>query len=60
MRDPLSLIALQAFSKYGCKNEGFVAAMVTKGAELHRIDFKLGPNGITFWTSEAWHTFIHF
>jgi hypothetical protein len=30
-----------AFSKFGCKNEGFVTAMVTKGAELHRDGFKL-------------------
>lgn len=25
-----------AFSKFGCKNEGFVTAMVLRGAELHR------------------------
>ena len=30
-----------AFSKFGCKNEGFVTAMVTKGTELHRDGFKL-------------------
>lgn len=30
-----------AFSKFGCKNEGFVTAMVTKGAELHRDSFVL-------------------
>ncbi|KAJ8604717.1 hypothetical protein CTAYLR_006564 [Chrysophaeum taylorii] len=30
-----------AFSKFGCKNEGFVTAMVTKGAELHRDTFVL-------------------
>jgi len=30
-----------AFSKFGCKNEGFVTAMVTKDAELHRDAFKL-------------------
>merc|ERR1719230_1548179 len=30
-----------AFSKFGCKNEGFVTAMVTKGAELHRDAFML-------------------
>jgi len=30
-----------AFSKFGCKNEGFVTAMVTKGAELHRDTFEL-------------------
>lgn len=34
-----------AFSKFGCKNEGFVTAMVTKGAELHRDGFKLNKVG---------------
>lgn len=26
-----------AFSKFGCKNEGFVTAIVLRGAELHRL-----------------------
>lgn len=34
-----------AFSKFGCKNEGFVTAMVTKGAELHRDAFTLTKEG---------------
>jgi dimethylaniline monooxygenase (N-oxide forming) len=37
-----------AFSKFGCKNEGFVAAMVTKGAELHRVGFRLSAHGAIF------------
>jgi len=37
-----------AFSKFGCKNEGFVTAMVTKGAELHRDDFRLGKDRAFF------------
>ncbi|KAJ1451375.1 flavin-binding monooxygenase-like subfamily [Pelagophyceae sp. CCMP2097] len=37
-----------AFSKFGCKNEGFVTAMVTRGAELHRDSFELGAKGATF------------
>ncbi len=28
-----------AFSKFGCKNEGFMTAMVLRGAELHRDSF---------------------
>jgi dimethylaniline monooxygenase (N-oxide forming) len=30
-----------AFSKFGCKNEGFVTAIVERGAELHRDAFEL-------------------
>jgi dimethylaniline monooxygenase (N-oxide forming) len=30
-----------AFSKFGCKNEGFVTAIVCRGAELHRDTFTL-------------------
>mmetsp|Transcript_31644 Transcript_31644/g.71137 ORF Transcript_31644/g.71137 Transcript_31644/m.71137 type:complete len:635 (-) Transcript_31644:271-2175(-) len=37
-----------AFSKFGCKNEGFVTAIVTKGAELHREGFSLTPDGAKF------------
>ena len=37
-----------AFSKLGCKNEGFVTAMVCKGAELHRDAFKLTDTGAEF------------
>ena len=37
-----------AFSKFGCKNEGFVTAMVCKGAELHRDAFKLTDTGACF------------
>lgn len=37
-----------AFSKFGCKNEGFVTAMVTKGAELHRDNFELFENKAVF------------
>lgn len=37
-----------AFSKFGCKNEGFVAAMVLRGAELHRDNFELFENKAVF------------
>jgi dimethylaniline monooxygenase (N-oxide forming) len=37
-----------AFSKFGCKNEGFVTAMVTKGAELFRDGFTLNEYGAVF------------
>lgn len=37
-----------AFSKFGCKNEGFVAAMVCRGAELHRDNFVLHENKAVF------------
>ena len=37
-----------AFSKFGCKNEGFVAAMVLRGAELHRDNFVLKENKVVF------------
>jgi len=37
-----------AFSKFGCKNEGFVTAMVSKGCELHRDGFRLTPKGALF------------
>ncbi len=37
-----------AFSKFGCKNEGFVAAMVLRDAELHRDDFVLEENKAVF------------
>merc|ERR1711988_759516 len=37
-----------AFSKFGCKNEGFVTAMVTKGTELHRDAFTMHENKVVF------------
>lgn len=37
-----------AFSKFGCKNEGFVTAMVLKGAELHRDNFVLEEDRAVF------------
>ena len=37
-----------AFSKFGCKNEGFVSAMVLRGAELHRDSFELFENKAVF------------
>lgn len=37
-----------AFSKFGCKNEGFVTAMVLRDAELHRDDFELFENKVVF------------
>ena len=37
-----------AFSKFGCKNEGFVTAMVVKGAELHRDTFRLAAGKAIF------------
>jgi dimethylaniline monooxygenase (N-oxide forming) len=37
-----------AFSKFGCKNEGFVTAMVLNGAELHRDTFELYANKAVF------------
>ncbi|CAN0496312.1 unnamed protein product, partial [Hapterophycus canaliculatus] len=30
-----------AFSKFGCKNAGFVEAMVLRGTSLHRGGFEL-------------------
>ena len=41
-------LGTSAFSKFGCKNEGFVTAMVCKGAELHRDAFKLTDTGACF------------
>jgi dimethylaniline monooxygenase (N-oxide forming) len=37
-----------AFSKFGCKNEGFVTAMVLRGAELHRDNFVLHEDRAVF------------
>lgn len=37
-----------AFSKSGCKNEGFVSAIVLRGAELFREDFELQGNKAVF------------
>lgn len=37
-----------AFSKFGCKNEGFVSAMVLRDAELHRDTFELYENKAVF------------
>lgn len=37
-----------AFSKSGCKNEGFVTAMVLRGAELHRDSFELKEDRAVF------------
>lgn len=37
-----------AFSKFGCKNEGFVTAMVCRGAELHRDNFVLHEDRAVF------------
>eukprot|EP01036_Dinobryon_divergens_P025456 gene25455-34006_t len=37
-----------AFSKFGCKNEGFVTAIVLRGAELHRDSFTLCGNKVVF------------
>ena len=37
-----------AFSKFGCKNEGFVSAIVLRGAELHRDTFELQGNKAIF------------
>jgi dimethylaniline monooxygenase (N-oxide forming) len=37
-----------AFSKFGCKNEGFVTAIVLRGAELHRDNFELHENKAVF------------
>ncbi len=37
-----------AFSKFGCKNEGFVEAIVNHGASLHRGSLKLRPGGADF------------
>ncbi len=37
-----------AFSKFGCKNEGFVTAMVLRGAELHRDNFILHEDRAVF------------
>lgn len=37
-----------AFSKFGCKNEGFVSAMVSHGAELFRSNFTLQKDRAVF------------
>ncbi len=37
-----------AFSKFGCKNSGFVEAIVNHGASLHRGNLKLRPGGADF------------
>lgn len=37
-----------AFSKFGCKNEGFVTAMVLRDAELHRDEFELFEDRAVF------------
>jgi len=37
-----------AFSKFGCKNAGFVEAMVERGAELHRDEFRLDDGKLIF------------
>ncbi len=37
-----------AFSKFGCKNEGFVEAIVNHGASLHRGSLKLRSGGADF------------
>jgi len=37
-----------AFSKFGCKNAGFVDAVVNRGATLYRGTFKLGEGGVFF------------
>ncbi len=37
-----------AFSKFGCKNSGFVEAIVQHGASLHRGSLKLRPGGADF------------
>jgi dimethylaniline monooxygenase (N-oxide forming) len=37
-----------AFSKFGCKNEGFVTAMVLRDAELHRDTFEIFEDKVVF------------
>ncbi|CAM9573118.1 unnamed protein product [Phaeothamnion confervicola] len=37
-----------AFSKFGCKNAGFVEAMVLRGATMHRGDFELKEDKVVF------------
>jgi dimethylaniline monooxygenase (N-oxide forming) len=37
-----------AFSKFGCKNEGFVTAMVLRDAELHRDSFEIFEDKVSF------------
>ena len=37
-----------AFTKFGCKNEGFVSAMVLRGAELYRTGFALEKDHAVF------------
>jgi len=37
-----------AFSKFGCKNAGFVEAVVVRGTELHRDAFELKENKAVF------------
>jgi hypothetical protein len=37
-----------AFSKFGCKNAGFVEAIVQRGAELHRDSFHLEEGKVVF------------
>lgn len=35
-------------SKFGCKNAGFVEAVVLRGAELHRDSFHLTKDSVVF------------
>jgi dimethylaniline monooxygenase (N-oxide forming) len=37
-----------AFSKFGCKNEGFVSAIVLRNAELYRDSFEIHENKVVF------------
>lgn len=37
-----------SYSKFGCKNAGFVEAVVLRGAELHRDSFHLTEDSVVF------------
>jgi dimethylaniline monooxygenase (N-oxide forming) len=37
-----------AFSKFGCKNTGFVEAIVCRGSQLHRDNFELKEDKVVF------------
>ena len=42
-----------AFSKTGCKNTGFVEAIVLRGAEFHRSSFRLEADRLVFSDGKA-------
>ena len=48
-----------AFSKFGCKNEGFVTAMVQRKTQLHRVGFELKEDHALFDNGKCARLFHH-